>query len=186
MSFQSLADVFAYVQTHDDLTSSEVLVLTAIAHHADRTGAHASPTQPTLEKHTKLTARGIRKILRRLEHKQLLKTELTRGKPGRQTYRLLLPHVSIARPERGSGLPPPRPERGSGDPGKSKKGENPAHTRDISYAHEQPGAIATNGHVDTNGYLAMDEALQTIKDPALRAQIARMTMHLEDGGGDGR
>jgi hypothetical protein len=58
MSFQSLADVFAYVQTHDDLTSSEVLVLTAIAHHADRTGGNAYPTQPTLEKFTNLAPSG--------------------------------------------------------------------------------------------------------------------------------
>ena len=43
MSFQSLADVFAYVQTHDDLTTNEVAVLLAIAHHADRTGADAYP-----------------------------------------------------------------------------------------------------------------------------------------------
>jgi hypothetical protein len=32
MSFQSLADAFAYVQTRDDLTSNEVLVLLALAH----------------------------------------------------------------------------------------------------------------------------------------------------------
>ena len=76
MSFQSLADAFAYVQTHDDLTSSEVLVLTAIAHHADRTGGNAYPTQPTLEKFTKLTARTIRSTLRSLEAKKLLETTL--------------------------------------------------------------------------------------------------------------
>jgi hypothetical protein len=147
MSFQSLADVFAYVQTHDNLTSSEVLVLTAIAHHTDRTGAQASPTQPTLEKNTKLTARAIRYTLRSLEGKKLLETKLTRGKPGRQTYRLLLPHVCIARPEINAslppprseinaGLPPPRPEIISGDPGNSKKGENPAHARDDGHARE--------------------------------------------------
>src|SRR6266705_1554565 len=97
MSFQSLADVFAYVQTHDDLTSNEVLLLTAIAHHADRTGAHAYPTLPCLQQCTKLARRTIRYALRRLENRQVLKTVLTRGKPGKQTYELLLPHVPLSR-----------------------------------------------------------------------------------------
>jgi hypothetical protein len=36
MSFQSLADAFAYVQACDDITSNEVLVLLALANHADK------------------------------------------------------------------------------------------------------------------------------------------------------
>src|SRR6266446_7385453 len=78
MSFQSLADVFAYVQSHD-LTSNEVLVLTAIAHHADRTGANAYPTLETLRTFTKLHRRAIQYALRRLEKAQVLTTTLTRG-----------------------------------------------------------------------------------------------------------
>ena len=97
MSFQSLADVFDYVQTHDDLTTNEVVVLLAIAHHADQTGADAYPTLETLSTFTKLQRRTIQYALRRLEKDQVLKTTLTRGKPGKQTYELLLPHVPLSR-----------------------------------------------------------------------------------------
>ena len=128
MSFQSLADVFAYVQTHDDLTTNEVVVLLAIAHHANQHGASAYPTLETLGTFTKLARRTIRYTLRRLEEKQVLETVLTRGKPGKQTYELLLTHVPLYPLQEGHHMPL--------DPGKSKKGENPAYARDNAHAHE--------------------------------------------------
>ncbi len=146
MSFQSLADVFAYVQSHD-LTSNEVLVLTAIAHHADRTGANAYPTLETLRTFTKLHRRAIQYALRRLEKAQVLTTTLTRGKPGKQTYALLLPHVPLSRgaphaPHSSQEvhvvhrIPSQEVHEVHPDPGKSKKGENPAHARNNGRARE--------------------------------------------------
>jgi hypothetical protein len=101
MSWQSLADVFAYVDTYvdtpqDKLTSKHVLVLHAIAQHTDQHGAGAYPTLPTLQRHTRLKRRTIQYALRDLEaNKQVLKTVLQPGRYGRQTYQLLLPHVDI-------------------------------------------------------------------------------------------
>jgi hypothetical protein len=86
MSFQSLTDVFAYVQSHDDLTTNEVVVLLAIAHHANQHGTNAYPTLETLRTFTKLQRRTIQYALRRLEKDQVLKTTLARGKPGKQTW----------------------------------------------------------------------------------------------------
>jgi hypothetical protein len=147
MSFQSLADVFDYVQTHDDLTTNEVVVLVAIAHHADRAGANAYPTLETLRTFTKLQRRTIQYALRRLEKDQVLKTTLTRGKPGKQTYELLLPHVPLSRgaphaPHTSQEvhhmhlIPSQEVHHMHPDPGNSKKGQNCAHTRDNGSARE--------------------------------------------------
>lgn len=97
MSCQSLADVFAYVQVSHEITSTEVLVLLAIANHASPTGEHAYPTLTTLQKCTKLARRTITYALRHLEAKRLIDITLVRGKRGRQTYHLLLPHVPLSK-----------------------------------------------------------------------------------------
>ncbi len=210
MSLHSIADVLAYVQTHPEVPPTEVFVLMVIANYANEHGANAYPSLATLQKTTHLARRTIVYALRGLEKKQLIETELVRGRTGRQTYRLLLPHTPLKKgatdasleEEKGARDAPYQNDKGARDAPygagkgardaprtgikpKPKEREIPERVRDISRAHEQPGAIATNGHVATNGYVAMDEALQTIKDPALREQIARMTMHLEDGGGEG-
>src|SRR5206468_684356 len=141
-------DVFSYVQTHDDLTTNEVVVLLAIAHHADRTGADAYPTLETLRTFTKLQRRTIQYALRRLEKDQVLKTTLTRGKPGKQTYELLLQHVPLSRgaphaPHTSQEvhhmhlIPSQEVHVVHPDPGKSKKGEYPAYARDDAHAHEE-------------------------------------------------
>jgi hypothetical protein len=166
MSFQSLADVFDYVQTHDDLTTNEVVVLVAIAHHADRAGANAYPTLETLRTFTKLQRRTIQYALRRLEKDQVLKTTLTRGKPGKQTYELLLPHVPLSRgaphaPHTSQEvhhmhlIPSQEVHHMHPDPGNSKKGENPAHTREDGRACEAdiprqipPEVLAYPKHID--------------------------------------
>ena len=97
MSFQSLADVFAYVQVSHEITSTEVLVLLAIAKHASPTGDQAYPTLATLQHCTKLARRTITYALRHLEAKRLIDITLVRGKQGRQTYTLLLPHVPLSK-----------------------------------------------------------------------------------------
>jgi len=153
MSFQSLADVFDYVQTHDDLTTNEVVVLVAIAHHANQHGANAYPTLETLRTFTKLQRRTIQYALRRLEKDQVLKTTLTRGKPGKQTYELLLPHVPLSRGAPHAPLtsqevhhmhllPSQEVHHMHPDPGKSKKGQNSARTRDDGRA--RPADIPRN------------------------------------------
>ena len=96
MSFQSLADVFNYVQDAP-LTSSEVLVLLTIANYADRTGANAYPSLATLGTMTKLSRRKIQYTLRALEHKQVLTTTVQRGRTGRQTYRLQVPTCTLGK-----------------------------------------------------------------------------------------
>jgi hypothetical protein len=130
MSWQSLADVFEYVSTQDDLTSNDVLVLTTIAHHADQHGEHAYPSLPTIQRDTKLKRRTIQYALRRLEGtKKVLETVLQPGRRGRQTYRLLLPHVDISK---GASPAPLDEKKGAGDaPFDERKGA----------PHAQKGAL---------------------------------------------
>ena len=116
MSFTSLADVDAYVQSQDSITSNEILVLTALAQRAN---AHrcAFPSLATLHRYTRLSIRTIRYTLRKLEARKVMETIL---EPGYRTptYQLLIPHVNspkcIPAPHAGvlnaprHHMPPPR------------------------------------------------------------------------------
>jgi DNA-binding MarR family transcriptional regulator len=74
MSFESLADAFAYVQAHEDITSNEVLVLLALANHKNADQAVAYPSIAGLRKTTKLARRTIQYALRGLEAKKVVET----------------------------------------------------------------------------------------------------------------
>jgi len=93
MSFQRLADVFTYVQAHDNLTSNEVLTLLALANAIGHTTDVAYPSLAKLQKTTKLARRTLQRTLRSLEDKNLLQTILARQGHGSSTYRLLLSPV---------------------------------------------------------------------------------------------
>ena len=54
------------------VTSSERLVLYALAWHADEAGLNAWPSVPTLARETSLTPRAVQKVLRRLNAKGVL------------------------------------------------------------------------------------------------------------------
>jgi hypothetical protein len=95
MSLQSIADVIAHVQDHPDVPPTQVLVLLVIANYADQHGANAYPTLDTIKKTTHLARRTIRYALRGLEQDSLIDTGLIRGRSGRQTYRLLVPHTPL-------------------------------------------------------------------------------------------
>jgi hypothetical protein len=116
MSFTSLADVDAYVQSQDTITSNEILVLTALAQRANEHG-RAFPSLATLHRYTRLSIRTIRYTLRKLEARSAMQTIL---EPGYRTptYQLLIPHVNspkrIPAPHAGvlnaprHHMPPPR------------------------------------------------------------------------------
>jgi hypothetical protein len=148
MSWQSLAAVFEYVSTQDDLTSNDVLVLTTIAHHADQHGEHAYPSLPTIAQYTKLKRRTIQYALRHLEGtKKVLETVLQPGRHGRQTYRLLLPHVDISKGaspaplvEKKGARPAPFDE-GKGAP-PAQKGASPAPDPGLRSGKNKPCAHA--------------------------------------------
>jgi hypothetical protein len=143
MSLQSIADVLAYVQTHPDLSPTEVFVLLVIANYANQHGANAYPTLATLEKITHLARRTIRYALRGLEDKKLIETELVRGRTGRQTYRLLLSHAPL---KKGATVAPFEDGKGATDDTEkgqllplelllTQQGEKPAYARDVAHAH---------------------------------------------------
>jgi hypothetical protein len=106
MSFQSLADVFDYVQNHPEVPPIQVLVLLAIANYANQHGANAYPTLDTLHKTTHLARRIIRYAVRGLEKENLIETELVRGRTGRQTYRLLVAHTPLKKGATDAPIPP--------------------------------------------------------------------------------
>jgi hypothetical protein len=202
MSLHSIADVIAYVQTHPDVPPNEVLVLMVIANYANEHGANAYPSFDTLQKTTHLARRTIRYALRGLEEKKLIETELLRGRTGRQTYRLLVPHTPLKKGASGASF-----GDGKGASGAPKKGQEmplellltqqgekkSAHAQDNGHACEDgpTAAIAGNGHLAGNGYhsgnghLTMDDALQMIKDADLCAQIAKTARTWTMGGYEG-
>ena len=131
MSFQSLVDVFAYVQAHDELTSTEVSVLLALANHTDRKTGIAYPSLKTLHQTTKFSRRAIQYALRTLEEKNLLQAILEPSMHTSPTYRLLIPH----RYPRDSSKRRSAPGARGGAPGApypviEPEGEKP-YTRDI-------------------------------------------------------
>lgn len=91
MSFQSLADAFAYVQACEDMTSNEVLVLLALANHVNKHQAVAYPSVASLQRVTKLSRRAIQYALRALEERNALQAILEPSRHGVTTYRLLIP-----------------------------------------------------------------------------------------------
>lgn len=95
MSWQSLADVFEYVQRTADLSTNEVVVLLALAHYANAQGANAFPSQRTLRTLTKLAERTLRYTLRKLEARGCLTAHVQRGRRGATHYSLKLPHVQL-------------------------------------------------------------------------------------------
>jgi hypothetical protein len=95
MSWQSLADVFEYVQRAEDLSSSEVLVLLALANFFSAEGTNAYPSQHTLKRYTKLSIRTLRSTVRKLELRGVLITQVQRGRYGRTLYTLRLSHVNL-------------------------------------------------------------------------------------------
>src|SRR6266508_4702955 len=124
MSLQSIADVIAHVQTHPNVSPTEVLVLLVIANYANQHGANAYPTLATLQKTTHLARRTIRYALRGLEDKHLVETALVRGRTGRQTYRLIVPHVPL---KKGAGDAPYEDVKGASDD--TEKGQDRKSTR---------------------------------------------------------
>ena len=64
MSFQILADVFALVESRDDLTNNEVLILLALANRTNKVTGTTFPSLKNLQKTAKLTTRTIRSVLR--------------------------------------------------------------------------------------------------------------------------
>jgi Helix-turn-helix domain len=95
MSWQSLADVFEYVQRTDGLTTADVIVLLALANYTDENGQNAYPSLITLQQITKLSRRKIQYTIRHLKARLLLSTTTQRGRQGYQRYALHLPHVLL-------------------------------------------------------------------------------------------
>ncbi len=133
MPFDIIRNVRAYVYSRDDLSSNEVLVLRILADYANAEG-YAWPSLPTLQKATKLKRRAIQYALRSLGSekyrdrkgeillgKQLIESILVRGRYGRQTYRLLIPHT-----ENSKGAPHAPIENSKGAP-RARKGAPRAH-----------------------------------------------------------
>src|SRR5262245_46420845 len=90
MSIPSILDVIAYVESQDEITSAEVLVLTAIANRANPQG-YTYASLKTLQKYANITERTIRDALRRLESRGAIKTSRDSGHRT-STYELLIPH----------------------------------------------------------------------------------------------
>lgn len=108
MSWQSLADVFAYVQQPTlTLTSTEKFVLLALANFADAHGANAYPSQQTLMTLTSLSERAVRRAIAALKRQGLLTTTLQRGRYGAQHYTL---HLPAARAKGATQAPYPSPK----------------------------------------------------------------------------
>jgi hypothetical protein len=120
MSWQSLADVFAYVQRTDDLTTAEVVVLLAIANHTNEYGTGAFPSRPLLMTLTKLSRTTLRCTIRSLEKRGVLTTMLWRGRRGRQVYTLHVPAAS----RKGTPTGPLASKKGTA--GTPKKGRLPS------------------------------------------------------------
>lgn len=116
MSFQSLADVFTYVQSCDDIPTSEVVTLLALAHHKNSKTGACFPSIATLRKTTKLSRRGQQRALRRLEQRGVLATEFHPDHRS-SSYTLCLPDLAPL-PKQTSGIrtpqcaPPAPPEHG--------------------------------------------------------------------------
>jgi DNA-binding transcriptional ArsR family regulator len=162
MSLQSIADVLTYVQTHPDLPPTEVFVLLVIANYANQHGANAYPTLATLQKTTHLSRRTIRYALRGLEEKKLVETELVRGRTGRQTYRLLVPHTPL---RKGATVAPFNDGKGATDD--TKKG----HVLPLELLLTQQGEKKERAHAHHDGY-AHDEDWDNLPGKASRLGIS--------------
>ena len=107
MSILKMAEVWASAEVE----GSELLVLLALADFANDDGS-CWPSVATVAKKSRLTERGTRGIIRRLEKQGLVSTVISTGGAGHSSkYRV------IANPEPASGLGINNPERGCNKPG---------------------------------------------------------------------
>lgn len=114
-----------------DLPATLKLVLLRLGDHADDDGRNAYPSVGSLAEACSLTRRGVQKVLRDLEHRELIVLE-GGGKGGRRLtrrYRITLKRANVVHPikgERGSSFQPKRAnqsaqkgERGSPEPSRT-------------------------------------------------------------------
>jgi DNA-binding MarR family transcriptional regulator len=99
MSWQSLADVFEYVQRQADLSSADVLVLLALANFENANEGYSYPSLKALTTVTKLARRTLQYTLQRLEARRILRITRHTGRRHTPHYTLCLPK-GIAVPQR--------------------------------------------------------------------------------------
>ncbi|MPZ66632.1 MAG: hypothetical protein GEU83_14350 [Pseudonocardiaceae bacterium] len=85
-----------WVWDHSPAAGTELLVLLAIADNADDTGANAFPAAATLARKTRLDARTVRRVIRRLEDDGRLVVDRSVG--GRAANRYAVPLTTPSHP----------------------------------------------------------------------------------------
>jgi hypothetical protein len=92
--------VSAWVWDHTTVSGNDLLVLLAIADHANDTGGGAWPSVRTLAAKVRVDERSVRRILRRLEVAGLIRADINAGPGGANVYTILMaPDTDVPLPE---------------------------------------------------------------------------------------
>ncbi|MGH3450223.1 MAG: helix-turn-helix domain-containing protein [Haloechinothrix sp.] len=125
--------VMNWVWEHSDAAGTELLMLLAIADHADDDGTNAWPSRTTLAAKTRLDERTVRRVIKRLEAAGQLRVQRGHGRSNSNRYIVVMANANgdgVHRREMGAARPgavrPPGsspwgavpPEKGAFDPQK--------------------------------------------------------------------
>lgn len=137
--------VMTHVWDHSKASEGALLVLLAIADHAHDDGAGAWPSLETLGKKARMSERGVRYALRKLQDAGELVVEYKAGPKGSNRYKVVLTDpANIAGGTTVPGAPEGDPEPSFQEPGTGLPGDpEPSCPQTVLEPSEEPSSLLT-------------------------------------------